>query len=251
MIIFFKKKLHIWPISVILGALTLFWTKRKSQRITLKIPIRSKLLDKLILYSTENDWDIQFKESLDSTCHIEVSGQFSQQQIETINSAKVEKNTFKLDLSDTTKKLFFTFFHLKCFKPYSFVVFLPKDMNPPLLEINTSRGDLNISAVLSASMSIISKTGDIEIQKCDFKKLSIAASSGDVKIAETDIQDCNISTKSGDIIITLPQNFSGTIKTASHIGDIKVPNYKESTPPQSTLTLSTTIGDIIIKNPLL
>ncbi|WP_099224610.1 DUF4097 family beta strand repeat-containing protein [Listeria costaricensis] len=188
---------------------------------------------------TSHDTNIQFKDSTTGKNYIEVSGRYSDGEIEQLKKAKPENGDKSLTLVTTDQGDWFNFFEFHVYGEQTITVYLTA---PDMLK------DLKVDG----------RSADVTVQNGQLVQADLQADSGDIALHGLDAEKINIENRSGDTVMTdtkgdtLYSADSGELEVARHEGNLKAAassgGFDIDTITGSQLSLSTDSGEISTAN---
>lgn len=173
-------------------------------------------LQRLVLESRSNSFDVEFIKSTDGSSYVEFRGYLEQENFDLLDSAKLSNGTLKLNIQ---QKRILHFVHMQISSNHrQFTVALPDDHLLESLSVSLSSANGGFDNIIAQNVEINTSSGNITIDGLESDQLNLETSSGNIRARDI-IADTRAKSGSGTIKIT---NLAGQGKIDSSSGNIEV-----------------------------
>ncbi|WP_239257134.1 DUF4097 family beta strand repeat-containing protein [Listeria ilorinensis] len=188
---------------------------------------------------TSHDTNVQFKESTTGKNYVEVSGRYSDGEIEQLKKAKPEDGGKSLTLVTTDQDDWFNFFEFHVYGEQTITVYLTAPNMLKNLKVDGRSADVTIQDGQLVQADLQADSGDLILHSVETEKINIENRSGDTVMTDTK-GDAHYSADSGDLEVARHQ---GNLVAEASSGSIDT-----DTISGSRLSLSTDSGEISTVN---
>lgn len=136
-------------------------------------------------------------------------------------------------------------------KNCSVTITLPQDAYYEQVEIISDVGDIDISGMRGARLTLDAAVGDMDLDSCDFEEMELIADVGDADVTDCNFSRLNVDNSVGDIDVDSASDLSEyTIDLSTDVGEVEVNeksyrrSYSQDGEHGKNVTLSNSTGDI-------